>query len=35
MQSLTVDAGEPGVIHFASIERLPSMQGQIVVLPRP
>jgi hypothetical protein len=35
MRSVTIDAGEPGVIHFASIERLPSMQGQIVVLPRP
>ena len=35
MKSMTIDAGEPGVINFASLERLPSMQGQIVVLPRP
>jgi hypothetical protein len=35
MQSVTIDAGEPGVIGFASLERLPSMQGQIVILPRP
>ena len=32
---IVIDAGEPGVINFASLERLPSMQGQIVVLPRP
>jgi hypothetical protein len=35
MQSVTVDASEPGVINFASLERLPSMQGQVVVLARP
>ena len=32
---IEVQAKEPGTIRFASLDRLPSMQGEIVVLPRP
>jgi plastocyanin len=35
IKSVTLQAGEPGTIHFASLSRQPSMQGQILVLPRP
>jgi plastocyanin len=35
IKSVTLQAGEPGTIHFASLGRQPSMQGQILVLPRP
>ena len=31
---IEVQAKEPGTIRFASLDRLPSMQGEIVVLPR-
>jgi plastocyanin len=35
IRSVTLQAGEPGTIHFASLGRQPSMQGQILVLPKP
>jgi hypothetical protein len=35
IRSVTLPAAEPGIIHFASLGRQPSMQGQILVLPRP
>jgi hypothetical protein len=35
IRSVTLQASEPGIIHFASLGRQPSMQGQILVLPRP
>jgi hypothetical protein len=34
MKSVTLDAVKPGVIRFASLDRLPSMVGQILVLPK-
>ena len=35
IRSVTLQASGPGIIHFASLGRQPSMQGQILVLPRP
>ena len=35
IRSVTLQASEPGIIHFASLGRQPSMQGQILVLPKP
>jgi plastocyanin len=35
IRSVTLQTAEPGIIHFASLGRQPSMQGQILVLPRP
>jgi plastocyanin len=35
MRTVEVDAAEPGRRRFASLDRLPSMQGEVLVLPRP
>ena len=35
IRSVTLQVAEPGTIHFASLGRQPSMQGQILVLPKP
>jgi hypothetical protein len=35
VKTVAVPAAAPGVIGFRSLDRLPSMQGSIIVLPRP
>lgn len=35
VKSVTIAADQPGSIGFRSLDRLPSMQGNVVVLPRP
>ena len=35
VKSVVVPADKPGVIGFRSLDRLPSMQGSVVVLPKP
>jgi plastocyanin len=34
IEHVTLRPAKPGVIHFESLKRLPSMRGQILVLPR-
>jgi hypothetical protein len=34
VRSVTVKADKPGTIAYTSLDRLPSMRGEIVVLPR-
>jgi hypothetical protein len=35
VRTVTIPADTPGVIGFRSLDRLPSMQGSVVILPKP